>query len=104
MTGGDRPGWGYYLALLLFLGILAFAVLGLVRSSSGARTVAGRPAVPSTTPTPSGISLATGPVPTPEIPPPTPSVPTEPPSRTYLHPPPELAVTAAPVPEVQPRR
>lgn len=85
------PGWAYYAAVVLFVGVLAFAILGLVRSSSlaGAST-RGRSgsARPSVTPTPAGIPLATGRIPTPQIPPPTPVAPTEPPSRTYLYPPP----------------
>ena len=102
----DRPGWAYYAALVLFFAILAFAVLGLVRSSSQAGTVEDRPAGAPATPARIRIPLATGPVATPQIPPPTPAAPTEPPSRTYVHAPPELAATAVPAPdrEVQPRR
>jgi hypothetical protein len=101
----ERPGWGYYAAIVAFVGVLAFAILGLVRStsaggSSSRRSGASESAV---TPTP-GISLATGRIPTPQIPPPTRSYPTQPPVRTYLHPPPELAATAPPEPAAQPRR
>jgi hypothetical protein len=100
----DRPGWGYYAAIVLFVGVLAFAVLGLVRSTSfaGASNARrGSPAAP--TPTPGGIHLLTGTVPTPQIPPPTPSTPTRPPSRTYLYPPPELGEPTPPAPAGQPR-
>ena len=84
-----RSGWIYYGAIAVFVGILAFAILGLVRSSSvvGAspsgradRDLSARPGPPSL--------LATGPQPTIAIPPPTAAVPTPPPSRTYIHPPP----------------
>jgi hypothetical protein len=95
-----RPRWGYYAALVLFVAILAFAVLGLVRSSSRAGA-AGRPS--STTPSPSAIPLAKGPIATPQIPPPPPSAPTQPPSRTILYPPPEVAATAPSEPGDQPR-
>lgn len=108
MQGEREPqGWTYYAALVLFVGVLAFAILGLVRSSSlfGAST-RGRSGSPrsSVTPTPAGIPLATGTIPTPRIPPPTPSAPTEPPSRTYVYPPPELGATAPPEPGGEPRR
>ena len=92
LSGGDeRPGWAYYGAIALFVGILAFAVLGLVRSSSLAGPAAGSAAIrtsPTKTPRPGSI-LSAGPPPTIHIPPPTPSVATPPPSRTYIHPPPE---------------
>ena len=102
----ERPGWGYYAAIALFVGVLAFAILGLVRSTSSAGASDARRGGPSdsaVTPTP-GVALATGRIPTPQIPPPTRSDPTQPPSRTYLHPPPELAATAPPEPAAQPRR
>jgi hypothetical protein len=86
------PGWAYYAAVVLFVGVLAFAILGLVRSSSLAgastRRRSGSPRS-SVMPTPAGIRLSTGRIPTPQIPPPSPVAPTEPPSRTYLYPPPE---------------
>ncbi|HEV8610725.1 MAG TPA: hypothetical protein VGS98_11755 [Thermoanaerobaculia bacterium] len=102
----ERPGWAYYAAIVLFVAVLGFAVLGLVRSSSRAAAATGRPSTSSsrTTPSPPGIPLATGPVPTPQIPPPSPSAPTQPPSRTYLYPSSELATTAPPEPGAQPRR
>ncbi len=85
----DRPGWAYYGAIALFVGILAFAVLGLVRSSSpgGARR-ASSPLAPTKGPDPARFPAA-GPPPTIRIPPPTASAAPEPPSRTYIHPPPE---------------
>jgi hypothetical protein len=89
-----RVGWTYYAAVVLFLAVLAFAVLGLVRSSSLAGAAQDRKpdaSTPSASPTPTVPPLAAGPVPTPQIPPPTRSFPTQPPSRTYLHPPPEQA-------------
>lgn len=100
----DRPGWGYYAAIVLFIGVLAFAVLGLVRSTSlaGASSARGG-ASTAPTPTPGAIRLLTGPVPTPQIPPPTPIAPTRPPSRTYLYPPPELGGATPPAPAGQPR-
>lgn len=99
MTGEPRrPGFSYYAAVVVFLAVLAFAVLGLVRSSSVARFSADEPAA-VTTP---GVTPRR-PVPTAQIPPPTRSAPTQPPSRTYLHPPPELGVRAEPEP-AQPRR
>lgn len=99
-----RPGWAYYAAVAVFLAILAFAVLGLVRSSSlaGAST-RDRSGGATVTRTPAGI-LLTGPIPTPRIPPPTPSSPTEPPSRTDIHPPPENAAPAPGAPANQPLR
>jgi hypothetical protein len=80
-------------------------VLGLVRSSSlaGASTARGHEQPRPVTPRARPNSLATGPVATPQIPPPTPSEPTEPPSRTYIHPPPELAGTPSPAPAAQSR-
>ena len=100
----ERPGWGYYAAVAVFLAILAFAVLGLVRSSSlaGAST-RDRSGGPTVTPRPAGL-LLTGPIPTPRIPPPTQSSPTEPPSRTFIHPPPETAPPALEAPANQPLR
>jgi hypothetical protein len=100
-----RPRWPYYAAIVLFVAVLAFAVLGLVRSSTLAGAAPRKEvAVPSPTPTPR-LTLASGPVATPQIPPPTPSGPTRPPSQTYLHPPPELLPTAVPPPDpaTQPR-
>lgn len=85
----ERSGWLYYGAIAVFLGILAFAILGLVRSSSvrGATT---RGSAPEPTKTPAAASvLSAGPQPTVAIPPATPDAPTPPPSRTYVHPPPE---------------
>jgi hypothetical protein len=86
------PGWAYYAAVVLFVGVLAFAILGLVRSSSLAgastRSRSGAPRS-SAMPTPAGIRLSTGRIPTPQIPPPSPVAPTELPSRTYLYPAPE---------------
>lgn len=99
----DAPRAGYYLAIALFLAILAFAVLGLVRASSLAapatRASAGTPR-----PLPTRTVIAGLPVPTAQIPPPTPSEPTKPPSVTYLYPPPEESVTATPEAGTQPRR
>jgi hypothetical protein len=98
-----RVGWTYYAAVVVFLGVLAFAVLGLVRSSSLAGAAQDRKPDASTStasPTRTVPPLASGPVPTPQIPPPIRSFPTEPPSRTYLHSPPEQAAA----PQAQPRR
>ena len=102
---------GYYFAIALFVAILAFAVLGLVRSSTSAG-VSSRERTPPQLPTRS--FAANLPAPTAEIPPPTPSEPTRPPSVTYLYPPPETEPTADPTamaeptaepePESQPRR
>lgn len=99
-----RPGWAYYAAVAIFVAILGFAVLGLVRSSSlaGASTQ-NRSGGANVTPTPAGI-LLTGPVPTPRIPPPTPSSPTEPPSRTEIHPPSGNVPPAPEAPGNQPLR
>jgi hypothetical protein len=90
----------YYSAIALFVAILAFAVLGLVRSSTLA--VPGR-GDRSPTPRPSDVRTPTAaaPAPTAEIPPPTPSAPTRPPSVTYLYPPPE-ETAAAPIPQSTP--
>jgi hypothetical protein len=89
----------YYFAVALFVAILAFAVLGLVRSSTLA--VSGRSDRPATPrPSDARTPTAAGPAPTAEIPPPTRSAPTRPPSVTYLYPPPEE--TAAALPEVTP--
>lgn len=104
-----RPGWPYYAAIVLFIGVLGFAVLGLVRSSTLAGAASQRGAEKDSAkgadPTPRSF-LAKGPVPTPQIPPPTPSEPTQPPSRTYLHPPPDVVPTAElpPEPAAQPRQ
>lgn len=109
MTRGDREKtrWAYYATIVLFVGVLAFAILGLVRSTGSAGASTGRhpndPQSRSATPPPTRVPLANGRIPTPQIPPPTPSAPTEPPSRTYLHPAPELAGTAPPAPAAQPR-
>ena len=107
MERGDdaRPRWPYYAAIVLFIAGLAFAVLGLVRSSTLAGAATRKEvAVPHPTPTPR-LTLASGPAATPQIPPPTPSGPTQPPSRTFLHPSPELVPTAVPPPDpaAQPR-
>lgn len=98
-----RAGWSYYAAVAVFLAVLAFAVLGLVRSSSVARFTAGEPASAATPPA-ERAAVRPGPVPTAQIPPPTRSAPTLPPSRTYLHPPPELGTTPVPEAAAQPRR
>ncbi|HMA17815.1 MAG TPA: hypothetical protein VKS03_05190 [Thermoanaerobaculia bacterium] len=103
----EKQGWGYYAAIILFIAVLAFAVLGLVRSSSFAGASTGRtdePGMSSPAASPPGVRLTTGPVATPRIPPPTPSAPTEPPSRTYIYPPPEAGAIAVPGPAAQPRR
>ncbi|HVE65826.1 MAG TPA: hypothetical protein VNC59_04535 [Thermoanaerobaculia bacterium] len=86
----DKPRWAYYGAIAVFLGILAFAVLGILRSSSLVGSTSALPRAPAPTPTraPSGI-LAPGPPPAIRIPPRTASAATPPPSRTYIHPPPE---------------
>lgn len=88
----EPPGWAYYGAIAFFVGILGFAVLGLVRSSSlvGAASAgsASRELAPTKGPGPESV-LAAGPPPTIRIPPPTASAATTPPSRTYIHPPPE---------------
>lgn len=91
----DPPRARYYMAVAVFLAILAFAVLGLVRVSSLVGPASARPgATPGPLPTRTvGAGL---PVPTAQIPPPTPAEPTRPPSTTYLYPPPEESVTAAP--------
>ncbi len=101
--GDDRPGWAYYGAMALFVGILGFAILGLVRSSSpgGAGSVSSRLA-PTKGPDPGSV-LAAGPAPTIRIPPATSSVATPPPSRTYIHPPPESEAVYSD-PAVEPRR
>lgn len=93
----ERPGWAYYAAVVIFVAVLAFAVLGLVRSSSRAGA-SGRPAPPAATPTDRAIRLVTGRLPTPQIPPRSSAAPTQPPSRTYLYPPPEAAATPLPEP------
>lgn len=104
--GQPRPGLAYYGAIALFVGILAFAVLGLIRSSSLVGTASAGSASRELPPTrgPGAKSvLSAGPLPTIRIPPPTASVATPPPSRTYIHPPPESeAVYSAPAAE--PRR
>ena len=106
---------GYYLAIALFVAILAFAVLGLVRSSTSGGVSSRERTSP---PVPTRSFAANLPAPTAEIPPPTPSEPTRPPSVTYLYPPPETEPTAEPTtdpaamaeptaepePESQPRR
>lgn len=102
-SDADPPRAGYYLAVAIFLAVLAFAVLGLVRASSlGGSASAGPDRTPQSTPTP---RLAPGlPAPTAQIPPPTPAGPTRPPSMTYLYPPPEERVTASRPATDQPRR
>jgi hypothetical protein len=100
----SRPtGTAYSVAIALFLAVLAFAVLGLVRSSSLAGAASddreeGTKAAAAPT------AVANGPVRTAQIPPPTRAAPTAPPSRTYLHPAPERAETAGPEAAPQPRR
>jgi hypothetical protein len=86
-----RPGWAYYGAIALFVGIVGFAVFGILRSSSLLGSGAARTASPGPAPTktPAAGILAAGPPPTIRIPPPTASAATPPPSRTYIHPPPE---------------
>ena len=99
----DPPRARYYLAIAVFVAVLAFAVLGLVRVSS---LVGPAPAHPGATPRPlpTRTVIAGLPVPTAQIPPATPAEPTKPPSVTYLYPPPEESVTAAPDAGTQPRR
>jgi hypothetical protein len=99
----EPPLARYYVAVAVFFAILAFAVLGLVRVSS---LVGPAPARPGATPRPlpTRTVIAGLPVPTAQIPPPIPSEPTKPPSVTYLYPPPEESVTAAPDAGTQPRR
>lgn len=105
MSGSDRgpSRTAYYTAVALFLAILGFAVLGLVRSTSLAGA-GSREAERAPGPAPTRTARASGPVPTAQIPPPTPSAPTRPPSVTYLYPPPEASVTTGPEPGAQPRR
>ena len=105
MSGSDPdpPRAGYYLAVALFVAILAFAVLGLVRSSSLVGQASHDPGK-TPLPTPTRTVVAGLPVPTAQIPPPTPAEPTRPPSITYLYPPPEASVTAVPEAGDQPRR
>jgi hypothetical protein len=89
--------------MALFLGILGFAVLGVLRSSSLVRSTRGGPASREPAPTkgPSGLLIA-GPPPTIRIPPPTATLATPPPSRTYIHPPPDSeAVYSAPAAELR---
>jgi uncharacterized protein (DUF58 family) len=104
-----RPGWTYYAAVALFVAVIAFAILGLVRSSIGRtasrepETKPGRQTSPSAalvTPT----APANRPAPTAQIPAPTRGTAVSPPSRTYLYPPPERNVTAGSAPTPQPRR
>jgi len=105
-----RPVRAYYAAVAIFVAVLAFAILGLVRSSSIGRAVSreaerapGRqtsPAAAALTPTAPANRAA----PTAQIPPPTRSATVSPPSRTYLYPPPERNVTAESSPATQPRR
>jgi len=102
----ERPAWTYYAAIVLFVAVLGFAVLGLVRSTSRAGAATGRPPKPptATTRSQSAIPLSAGPVPTPQIPPPSPSAPTQPPSRTVLYPAPGSATMPPAEPVPQPRR
>jgi hypothetical protein len=108
MREPERAGWRYYAAIVLFLAVLAFAVLGLVRSSSfgrpsgSARRAAEAPSFRAPGGEKAPVRIVLGPAATPQIPPPTRSAPTEPPSRTYLHPP-EAPITAVPQPGAQPR-
>ena len=101
MSESPRPSRAaYYSAIALFVAILGFAVLGLVRSSTLAVSGSGdRRATPR--PPDARTPTAAGPAPTAEIPPATPSAPTRPPSVTYLYPPPE-GTAAGPLPEVTP--
>lgn len=100
--GEERPGWAYYGAIALFVGILGFAVVGLVRSSSlGARSVSSRLA-PTKGPGPASL-LSARPPPIIQFPPPTSSAATAPPSRTYIHPPPESEAVYSD-PAAEPRR
>jgi hypothetical protein len=105
-----RPGWAYYAAVALFVAVLAFAILGLVRSSSIGRVASREPETTSGGQTlPSAAAVTPGvpanrPAPTAQIPPPTRSTTVSPPSRTYLYPPPERNVTADSAPSTQPRR
>ena len=85
-SGPSRAG--YYLAIALFLAILAFAVLGLVRASSLGGPASSDPKK-TPLPAPTRTVIAGLPAPTAQIPPPTPSEPTRPPSVTYLYPPPD---------------
>jgi hypothetical protein len=105
MSGSDAdpPRAGYYLAVAIFLAVLAFAVLGLVRASSrGSSASAGPERIPQPTPTPRADPGQR--VPTAQVPPLTPAGPTRPPSVTYLYPPPEERVTAIPPDADQLRR
>src|SRR4029453_7337593 len=55
-----RPRWPYYAAIVLFVAVLAFAVLGLVRSSTLAGVATRKEVVvPNPTPTPS-LTLQSG--------------------------------------------
>jgi hypothetical protein len=99
----ERPGWAYYAAVVIFVGVLAFAVLGLVRSSSRAGA-SGRPTPLAATATDPAIRLVTGRLQTPQIPPRFPTAPTQPPSRTFLYAPSEAAATPLPEAGAQPRR
>jgi hypothetical protein len=97
------PRAGYYLAVALFVAILAFAVVGLVRSSSLVGQASRDPGK-APLPAPTRTVVAGLSVPTAQIPPPTPAEPTRPPSITYLYPPPEASMTAVPEAGDQPRR
>ena len=99
----DPPRARYYMAVAVFLAILTFAVLGLVRVSSLVGPALARPGA-TPRPLPTRTVIAGLPVPTAQIPPPTVSEPTRPPSTTYLYPPPEESVTAVPDAGTQPRR
>ncbi|MEO8348881.1 MAG: hypothetical protein ABI610_08215 [Acidobacteriota bacterium] len=104
MGDDGRPGWAYYGAIALFVGILGFAVLGLLRSSSLVGSAPTGSASRELAPTkgPAHSVLAVGPPPTIRIPPPTASAATPPPSRTYIHPPPEAeAVYSDPAAEIR---
>jgi hypothetical protein len=105
LTDSDsgRSRSGYYLAVALFVAILAFAVLGLVRSSSLVGQASHDPGK-TPLPAPTRTAVAALPAPTAQIPPPTPSEPTRPPSMTHLYPPPEASATAVPEAGDQPRR
>jgi len=105
-----RPGSSYYAAVALFVAVTAFAILGLVRSSSMGRAATREPeTTPGRQTSPSAAAVTrtappNQPAPTAQIPPPTRNATVSPPSRTYLYPPPEKSVTAGSPPATQPRR
>jgi hypothetical protein len=102
-----RPGFAYYAAVALFVAVLAFAILGLVRSTIGRAASPEPETTPGQQTSPSAAATtpaANRPAPTAQIPQPTRSATVSPPSRTYLYPPPERNVTADSAPPTQPRR